>query len=51
MRVGDRWRVHFSDKLGYGTADHSDIPGYRDLVFDIAVYDIWHPGEKRPAFK
>ena len=51
MRVGDRWRVHFSYKLGYGTADYSDIPGYSDLVFDIAVYDIWHPGEKRPAFK
>jgi FKBP-type peptidyl-prolyl cis-trans isomerase FklB len=51
MRVGDRWRVHFSYKLGYGTSDYSDIPGYSDLIFDIAVYDIWHPGETRPVFK
>ena len=43
MHVGDRWRIHFSYKLGYGTSDYSDIPGYSDLIFDIAVYDIWHP--------
>jgi len=43
MHVGDRWRVHFSYKLGYGSSDYSDIPGYSDLIFDIAVYDIWHP--------
>ena len=43
MHVGDRWRVHFSYKLGYGTSDYSNIPGYSDLIFDIAVYDIWHP--------
>ena len=51
MRVGDRWRVHFSYTLGYGTTANSSIPAYSDLIFDIAVYDIWHQGEVRPAFK
>ena len=51
MHVGDRWRVHFSYTLGYGTSDYNTIPGYSDLIFDIAVYDFWHPGDTRPAFK
>lgn len=51
MHVGDHWRVHFSYSLGYGSTASSDIPAYSDLIFDIAVFDIWHLGESRPAFK
>ena len=49
MHVGDRWRVHFSYKLGYGSSDYDNVPAYSDLIFEIAVYDIWHPGETRPS--
>lgn len=51
MHVGDRWRVHFSYTLGYGSTANSGIPAYSDLIFEIAVFDHWHPGEVRPAFK
>ena len=51
MHIGDRWRVHFSYELGYGTSDYNSIPAYSNLIFEIAVYDFWHPGETRPAFK
>ena len=51
MRVGDSWRVHIPYLLGYGTSSTSSIPGYSNLVFEIALYDYWHPGEERPNFK
>lgn len=51
MHVGDRWRVHFSYLLGYGASSSGSIPAYSDLIFDIALIDFWHPGEKRGNFK
>lgn len=56
MHVGDRWRVYMPYALCYGTSDYTDssgktIPGYSNLVFDIALVDFWHPGETRPDFK
>lgn len=55
MHEGDRWLVHIPYTLGYGTSDHkgssSTIPGYTDLVFEIALFDVWHPGEYRSIFK
>ena len=57
MHVGDRWRVHIPYMLGYGKSDYtassssSTIPGYSNLVFEIALYDMWHPGEYRSIFK
>lgn len=51
MHVGDRWRVHFSYLLGYGATTNGSIPAYSDLIFDIALIDFWHPGEKRGYFK
>ena len=57
MHVGDRWRVHIPYMLGYGKSDYtassssSTIPGYSNLVFEIALYDVWHPGEYRSIFK
>ena len=51
MHVGDRWRVHIPYSLGYGTSGTTSISGYTNLVFEMALYDFWHPGETRPAFK
>ena len=56
MHVGDRWRVRIPYMLGYGKSDYkasssSTIPGYTNLVFEIAMYDMWHPGEYRSIFK
>lgn len=56
MHVGDRWRVRIPYMLGYGKNDYkasssTTIPGYTNLVFEIAMYDMWHPGEYRSIFK
>ncbi len=52
MHVGDRWLIHVPYQLGYGgSTSNSSIPAYSNLVFDVALYDIWHPGETRPPFK
>ncbi len=56
MHVGDRWRVRIPYMLGYGESDYrasssTTIPGYTNLVFEIAMYDVWHPGEYRSIFK
>ena len=51
MHVGDYWRVRIPYQLGYGTSSTNSITGYSDLVFDIALYDFWHPGEHRSSFK
>ena len=52
MHVGDRWLIHVPYQLGYGgSTSNSSIPAYSNLVFDVALYDVWHPGETRPPFK
>ena len=51
MHKGDRWRVRIPYTLGYGESTYNSIPGYSNLVFEIALYDFWHPGETRPIFK
>jgi FKBP-type peptidyl-prolyl cis-trans isomerase FklB len=51
MHVGDRWRIRVPYQLGYGASGSTSITGYTNLVFEVALYDFWHPGETRPAFK
>jgi FKBP-type peptidyl-prolyl cis-trans isomerase FklB len=51
MKKGDHWLVYIPYQLAYGETGSSSIPGYSTLVFEIAIADIWHPGESRPAFK
>ena len=52
MHIGDRWLIHIPYKLAYGSSDsNTSIPAYSNLIFDVALYDIWHPGETRPPFK
>ena len=51
MHIGDRWRIYVPYQLGYGESGNSSIIGYTNLVFDVALYDFWHPGDSRPAFK
>ena len=51
MHAGDRWRVHIPYSLGYGTTSTNSITGYSNLIFEIALYDSWHPGEIRPTAK
>ena len=52
MHVGDRWLVHVPYQLGYGSStSNTSIPAYSNLIFDVALYDVWHPGETRPPFK
>ena len=52
MHVGDRWLIHVPYQLGYGSStSNASIPAFSNLVFDVALYDVWHPGETRPPFK
>ena len=51
MHKGDRWRVRIPYSLAYGSSGSTGVLGYSNLVFEIALYDFWHPGETRPAFK
>ena len=51
MHKGDYWRVYIPYLLGYGTTSTNSIPGYSNLVFDIALLDFWHPGDPHPAFR
>lgn len=51
MHVGDRWRVYSSYTLGYGASTSGSIPAYSNLIFEIALIDFWHPGEKKGIFK
>ena len=51
MHIGDYWRVYIPYQLGYGTTSTNAVQGYSNLVFEIAMYDTWHPGETRPPFK
>ena len=51
MKKGDRWKVYIPYQLAYGEAGSSSIPGYSIIIFEIAIADVWHPGETRPDFK
>jgi len=51
MKKGDHWLVYIPYQLGYGETGSSSVPGYSTLVFEVAIADIWHPGEYRPIFK
>ena len=51
MHKGDRWRIRIPYTLGYGSGGNSSITGYTNLVFEVSLYDFWHPGETRPVFK
>ena len=52
MHVGDRWLIHVPYQQAYGgSTSNASIPAYSNLVFDVALYDVWHPGETRPPFK
>ena len=51
MKKGDHWLVYIPYQLAYGETASSSIPAYSTLIFEIAVADVWHPGETRPVFK
>ena len=51
MKKGDHWMVYIPYQLAYGEDGSSSIPGYSTVIFEVAVADIWHPGEYRPIFK
>jgi FKBP-type peptidyl-prolyl cis-trans isomerase FklB len=51
MHVGDRWRVYVPYQLAYGSSSGTGRPAYSNMVFEMALFDFWHPGESRPEFK
>lgn len=51
MHVGDHWRVYIPYQLMYGSGSDTKYPAYSNMVFDVALFDFWHPGETRPSFK
>ncbi len=51
MKKGDYWRVHIPYPLAYNTSSTSTRPAYSNLIFEIAMFDYWSPGERRPDFK
>jgi FKBP-type peptidyl-prolyl cis-trans isomerase FklB len=50
MHTGDRWRIYIPHQLGYGTTDKTSIPAYSTLVFDLALVDFRHQGQKLPTW-
>ena len=50
MVKGDHWRVVIPSYLGYGTTDKTSIPAYSTLVFDLALVDFRHQGQKLPTW-
>ena len=51
MHKGDHWRVHIPYQLAYRSVTSGSVRAYSNLIFDIAVYDYWHPGDYHPAFR
>ena len=52
MHIGDRWLIHIPYNLAYGSSSGSTtIPAYSNLIFDVALFDFWHPEDSRPPFK
>ena len=55
MHIGDRWRIYVPYQLGYGASGSSSssqaIPGYTNLIFDVALQNFWHEGEDPGIFK
>ena len=51
MRVGDRWLVYIPYQMAYGSGSSTTYPAYSNMIFEIALFDCWHPGEKRPPIK
>ena len=51
MHIGDRWLVHIPYQMAYGANSSTSYPAYSNMVFEIALFDCWHPGEKRPPLK
>ena len=51
MRVGDRWLVYIPYQMAYGSGSSTTYPAYSNMIFEIALFDCWHPGEKRPPLK
>ena len=52
MHVGDRWLIHVPYQLAYGgSTSNASIPAFSNLVFDVALFDFWHPEDSRPPFK
>lgn len=45
MRPGDFWRVYIPANLAYGDQIHSMIPQGSLLVFDMYLFDFFHPGQ------
>ncbi|MCQ2258357.1 MAG: FKBP-type peptidyl-prolyl cis-trans isomerase [Bacteroidaceae bacterium] len=41
MREGDRWKVVIPSDLGYGKENHSNIPGFSTLIFDVKMARIY----------
>ncbi len=51
MHVGDRWLVYIPYQMAYGAGSSTTYPAYSNMIFEIALFDCWHPGEKRPPLK
>jgi FKBP-type peptidyl-prolyl cis-trans isomerase FklB len=43
--------VYIPYQLAYGESASSTVPAYSTLIFEIAIADVWHPGDSHPAFK
>lgn len=48
MHIGDRWRIYIPYTLAYGTEDYNSIPGYSDLIFDVALLGYYRAGTDVP---
>ena len=45
------WLVYIPYQMAYGSGSSTTYPAYSNMIFEIALFDCWHPGEKRPPLK
>lgn len=50
MHPGDYWRIYIPTELAYGNSIHAVIPQNSMLIFDLYLFDYFHPG-KNPGKK
>lgn len=51
MHVGDRWELCIPYRLGYNATEHTDVPTYSTLIFDVTLHAIGKPGKAMPTVR
>lgn len=50
MRIGDMWRIYVPYTLAYDSEEHTGVPAYSTLVFDVELVQYSHKGSALPPW-